>query len=113
MTKNTHLFFEILTVPDSFLGADPETWVTNTGYLQAEVDVLELRVVNKTAKRGVTLMQEYNSLLTKNEEQTQFALQVVKKHRKLYPDYNKATLIQGLASLPSTASTLNNIPTQQ
>jgi len=103
VTKNTRLFFEILTIPDSFLEADPETWVTNTDYLQAEAVVHELRVVNDTAERGVALMQEYNALLTKDEEQTQFALQVVKEHRKLYPDSKKATLMQGLASPPSTA----------
>ena len=102
VTKDTRLFFEILTIPDSFLEADPETWVTNTDYLQAEAVVRGLRVVNDTAERGVALLQEYNALLTKDEEQTQFVLQVVKEHRKLYPDSNKATLMKGLASLPSS-----------
>jgi len=76
--------------------------LTNTDYLQAEAVVRGLRVVNDTAERGVALLQEYNALLTKDEEQTQFVLQVVKEHRKLYPDSNKATLMKGLASLPSS-----------
>ena len=80
VTKNTCLFFEILTIPDSFLGTHPETWVTNIDYLQAEPVVHELRVINYTAERGVTLMQGYNALLTKDEEQTQFVLQVVKNY---------------------------------
>ena len=34
--------------------------------------------------------------LTKNEEQKQFLLQVVKEHRKLYPDSKKSMVIAGL-----------------
>lgn len=101
VTKNTWKFFQILSLPVSFLEVDPETWLTNPDYLQAEDVVRELRVVNDTAERGVALMQEYNALLTKDEEQTQFALLVVKEHRKHYPDCKKATLVKGLASTSS------------
>ena len=52
----------------------------------AEDIVRELLVVNNTAERGVALMQEFNALLTEDEEQTQFAIQVIKEHRKRYPD---------------------------
>ena len=55
----------------------------------------ELRVVNDTAERGVALMQEFNAFL-KNEEQTQFAIQVIKEHHKCYPDSKKETLLKGL-----------------
>jgi len=58
--------------------------------------VRELRVVNDTAERGVALMQEFNALLTKDEEQTQFAIQVIKEHRKRYPDSKKEMLLKGL-----------------
>ena len=98
VTKSTKKFFQILGLPDSFLDTDPDTWVTNPSYLQAEEVVRELRVVNDTAERGVALMQEYNGLLTKDEEQTQFALQVVQEHRKLYPDCRKSTILRGLSS---------------
>ena len=104
VTQNTRKFFQILSLPDSFLKEDPDTWVTNPDYLKAEEVVRELRVVNDTAERGVALMQEYNALLTKDEEQMQFALQVVKEHRKHYPDSKKATLSQGLAALASTSA---------
>ena len=51
-------------------------------YLQEAEDVVrELHIVNDTAERGVALMQEYNALLTKDKEPTQFILQVVKEHR--------------------------------
>ena len=56
--------------------------------------VRELRVVNDTAERGVALMQEFNALLTQDEEQTQFAIQVIKAPRKRYPD-SKKTLLKG------------------
>ena len=49
----------------------------------------QFRVVNYTAGRGVTLMQEFNALLTEDEEQTQFAIQVIKEHRKRYLDSKK------------------------
>ena len=77
---------------------DPDTWITNSDYIEAEKTVRELRVVNDTAERGVQLMQEYNALVTKDEEQTQFALQVVQEHRKHYPDCKKSTLLHGLSS---------------
>jgi hypothetical protein len=97
VTKNTRNFFRILSLPDSFLETDPDTWDTNPDYLLAENVVKELRVVNDTAERGVALMQDYNALFTKNEEQTQFILQVVSEHRKYYPDSKKSTLLQVLA----------------
>ena len=56
----------------------------------------ELCVVNDAAERGVALMQEFNALLTKDEKQTQFAIQVIKEHHKCYPDSKKETLLKGL-----------------
>ena len=52
--------------------------------------------MNDTAERGVALMQEFNALLTKDEKQTQFAIQVIKEHRKRHPDSKKATLLKDL-----------------
>ena len=51
--------------------------------------VRELRVVNDSAERGVAFMQEFNALLTKDEEHTQFAIQVIIEHRKRYPHSKK------------------------
>lgn len=39
-------------------------------------------------------MQKYNAVLVKDEEQIQFALQIVKEHRKCYPDCKKTTLLE-------------------
>ena len=54
------------------------------------------KVVNDTAERGVKLIQDFNSYLTKDEEQRQFLLQVVSECRKIFPDYSKATLSKPL-----------------
>jgi len=51
-----------------------------------------LSVVNDLAKRGVALIEQYNSILTKDEEQKQFLLQVVEEHRRRFPDSSKKTL---------------------
>ena len=96
ITKNSRNFFCILSLPDSFLQVDPEEWMTNADYLAAEEIVHGLRVVNDTAERGVALIQEYNRSLTINEEQMQFALQVISEHRRLYPDTAKSTIVKGL-----------------
>ena len=52
-----------------------------------------MKVTNDSAERGVALIQSYNRLLTKNEEQLQFLLQVVSEHRHIFPNTNKDTLI--------------------
>ena len=104
VTSNTRNFFEKLSLLDSFLTTNPETWESNSDYLRAEQVVRELRVVNDTAERGVALMQEYNALITKDEEHIQFVLQVVSEHRKLYPDSKKATIVKGLASRSSACT---------
>ena len=78
-------FFRILSINNNFLSDDPETWVSNNSYLEAEAVVRELCVVNDTAERGVAPMQDYNCLLTKDEDQIQFALQVMKEHRSQFP----------------------------
>lgn len=61
-------------------------------FQQAVEIIHHLQVVNDTAERGFKLMEEYNSILTKNEDQKQFVSQVVKDYRYLFPDCEKETL---------------------
>ena len=68
VTQNTKNF-RILSIPDSFLSADAEIWPINEAYLEAESVVKELHAVNDTAEGGVALMNDYNALVTKDEEQ--------------------------------------------
>ena len=81
VTTNTKQFFAILD--DSFLDLAPESWNDNEQYKAAERIVRSLKVVNDSAERGVKLIQDYNEILIKNEEQKPYLLQVVQDHRKL------------------------------
>ena len=65
-------------------------------HLKAKKIVNGFKVVNDTAERGVKLIQDFNSCLTKDEEQRQFLLQVVSECRKNFPDSSKATLSRPL-----------------
>jgi len=51
-----------------------------------------MKVVD-AAERRITLIQSFNSVLTNQQEQRQFLLQVVAKHRREYTDMNKSMLI--------------------
>jgi hypothetical protein len=69
VTRSTRAFFTILGLNDAFLVNPPESWKDDKDYLAAEQIILGLKVVNDTVERGVKLMQDYNSILTKDEDQ--------------------------------------------
>jgi len=66
----------------SILSLPPGQWNDVETYQAAKCRIQHLRVVNDTAERGVKLFEEYNTLLTKDEEEKQFLLQVVEANRK-------------------------------
>ena len=72
-----------LDIKDSFLELPTDTWNDNDDYLQGKNCVKKLRVVNDTAERGVKLFEDYNTILTKNEDEKQFLLHVVEENRKI------------------------------
>lgn len=74
-----------LDIGDSFLSIPPDTWSENDDYVQGKERVRRLRVVNGTAERGIKLFEEFNNLITNNEEEKQFLLQVVEANRKAVP----------------------------
>ena len=84
--------FRLLCLPTEFLTTDPEMWDEQESYAAAKRRLSNLKVVNDTAERGVTLIQEYNKSLTKDEGDLQFLLQVVADHRQQYPVANKSDL---------------------
>ena len=86
-------FFNILKIPTEFLKSDPEDWENMPDYQLGLSVVRNMKVVNDFAERGVALIQNYNSILTKNESQKQFLLQVVESHRKRFTDARKSTII--------------------
>ena len=72
-----------------FLQADPDTWNSRDDYKRALEITQSLKVVNDTAETGVALIEEYNSLLTNDEEQKQY---LVQDHRHRFPDAKKSTV---------------------
>jgi len=46
----------------------PEEWLDDPDYNELKHAASVMKVVNDTAERGIALMQQYNSSLTKNEE---------------------------------------------
>ena len=76
----------------SFTDVDPTEWKHLADY-QAAVDYVNcLNVTNDFVERGVALMQEFNSAITKDEDQKQYLLQVVEQHRKKFPNAKKTTV---------------------
>ena len=91
-------FFKIINddkLPQ-FLKMPPSTWRENDEYLAIQKKVQQLVVVNDHAERGIAMINEFNGILTNNEEQKQFLLQVVEQHRKNFPNFSKNTIIKGL-----------------
>jgi len=96
VTGNTRKFFQRFEISQNFLVKDPQEWNADEDYSKAKGFLSKLKVVNDLSERGVALIEEYNSILTKDEEQKQFLLQVVEDHRERFPDSAKSTLMAGL-----------------
>lgn len=60
--------------------------------MDGKVKIEKIRSVNDGAERGVKLIEDFNQLLTKNEDDMQFLLQAVCEYRKKYPSHTKSTL---------------------
>ena len=84
--------FEALKLHSEFLTVDPSEWDNRADYREALNVVESLKVVNDSAERAVALMQKFNSILTKNEDQKQYILQVVERHQDKFPNSLKKTL---------------------
>jgi len=97
-STNTRRFFQKLDLQDSFLDADPATWLELEDFQTVAALVQGIAVINDHAERGVALIQEYNRSLTQDEEQLQFLLQVVSRHRAQFPDSKKKTVAAGVTA---------------
>ena len=74
-----------------YVGEDPKAWPFSDDYCEGLKVVIALTDTNDHAERGVALIEEYSSILTHSEEQTQYLVQVVSKHRKKFPNRKKST----------------------
>jgi len=99
ITSTSRKFFEAFDVNMDFLEKDPTEWEDDPIFQSSLKLVSGISVINDFAERTVALIQDYNQLLTKDEQQRQFLLQVVEWHRRHFPDANK----QGHRINPSTS----------
>ena len=92
VTSNTRHLFNALGVAQQFLQHHPSTWSSLDDYRSSQNRVMSLKVVNDAAERGISLIQSFNAVISNQEEQKQYLLQVVEKHRRDFPHPNKSTL---------------------
>lgn len=69
VTTKSMILFEQYDLPHDFLETSPDSWKTNEAYLQCLEVLTNVRVVNDLAERAVALIEEFNTVLTVNEEQ--------------------------------------------
>lgn len=92
VSSKTLNFFERLGIDGSIFKKGPFVWENSEEYSAGKITVKSLKVVNDCAERSVKLMQDYHGLITGNEEHKIYALQVIQRHRQLYPDCSRKTL---------------------
>ena len=93
MSSTTQEFFSITNLSSEFLELDVEQWDDDSEYKSVKATVRSLKVTNDIAERGVALRDEFNKLLTNDEEQKQYLWLVVERYRQKYPDRNKTLII--------------------
>jgi len=96
ISKNSRRFFDRFSINTEFLEKHPSEWIKNDNFRKGLQIAKNLKVVNDAAERGVKLMQDYNNLLTTDEEEKQFILQIVREYRSKYPNVAKSTLSKNL-----------------
>jgi hypothetical protein len=94
VTKSTMRFFKILDLSEDFLEQDPSEWEKEASYQRSRETVHSMKVINDLAERGVALIQEFNSSITRSEEQKQYLLQVVEGHRNAFGAPTKAATVK-------------------
>jgi hypothetical protein len=85
VTTRTKELFHKMKINTSFLILEPQRWKENEDYVHGQVRMRNLLVVNDLAERGVKLFEDYNKILTNDEDEKQFLLQVVEANRRAVP----------------------------
>lgn len=94
VSENSLDLFKKFDLPYDFLDIDITVWTSDESYKVCLEFFESLKVTNDVAERGVALIEEYNTCITKDETQLQYLLQAVRYHRQQYPDCNKLNLQQ-------------------
>ena len=68
-----------------FLCTFPDEWGEDPSYVFLLKRAKNLKVVNDSAERAISLLQQYNLSLSKSESPKQSLLHGVSKHRKKHP----------------------------
>lgn len=92
ITENTVNFFARYDISVDFMANDPSEWKHDEGYKRAQAMLSKLQVVNDAAERGVKLIKDFTKLLTRDETEKQYLLQVIDDYRKKDKGYNKSQL---------------------
>jgi len=103
-TSNSKQLLELIGFNETLLSKDPTDWPDDETFMQALKLAKGFSVVNDQAERGIALVQDYNKLLTKDEEQFQYLMQVVTEHRKLFPHSVKKNLAATIDSCGASTS---------
>lgn len=93
VSKKTVSFFKRFNMSTEFMDYDPSTWHQRDSYIHGLQVVQKMQVVNDVAERNVKLMEEFNKVLTNDEEQKQFLILTVDRYRKKYASHTKKSLI--------------------
>lgn len=77
VSYRTKLFFSSFELQTDFFELDPSEWESNEEYKTVFEFCQNLLVDNDAAERGIKFMKDYNRVLTRDEEELQFILQIV------------------------------------
>ncbi|KAG0712131.1 hypothetical protein GWK47_019133 [Chionoecetes opilio] len=122
VTEKTMAFFHAFDLDTEFLKKPVGKWPEEKGFKQEAITVSKIAVVNDRAERGIAPMKEFNSSLTKNEEQKQYLLKTVLQNREKYPKKAKREFVDKTtvpartpeqAALLRQESTLDRSPSNQ
>ena len=83
LTPGTRTFFIRFSISTDFLNKDPSVW-KDPGCESGIERLKKIVLVNDVAERGEKLIQDHNNIVTKEETQKQFVLQIVAADRKKY-----------------------------
>lgn len=93
ISKRTMNFFKRFNISTDFMQYEPTLWTQQEDYVRGSEIVGKIIVVNDVSERKVKLMEEFNALITKDEEQKQFLLLTVDQYRKNFQSHNKNVLV--------------------
>jgi hypothetical protein len=72
-------------------------WATDAAYNEAAMFVHNCKVVNDMAERAVKLITDFAGTITKEEQQRQYLLQTVEKHRCEISNFTENTFCDALS----------------